>query len=226
MLWTVIKITKKINLLREKIDEIDKKILSLILEREKIVNEVGKEKHNSKTRIYVPERENNIFKKLSNFFPISFDEAKNLYTEIISFCRKKEDILTVYLLDSSFSILALKKFLGEYVEFKLFNSIDELFFETSKCNYIILPFSNELISFLKNSNFQIINSIIIENKIFFLLSTYYNTIENDEDNIYILSENKINDSSFKSDDIFFSKIKRKKLNTLNLSYKIVGFSNN
>ena len=66
MKW-VIKITGDINKLREEIDKIDKKIVELILNRMNIVHQVGVTKSKDNSRIYVPEREVDIYKKLSDF---------------------------------------------------------------------------------------------------------------------------------------------------------------
>lgn len=222
----VVEITKKIDILREKINKIDKEILSLVLKRQEIVAEIGIEKNNKKNRVYIPERENYIFKTLSNSSTLSFNEIKNLYTEIISFCRKSESILTIFLLNTSSSLLALKKIFGEYVQFELFNSTYDIFQNSFNCKYILLPLSEDLILFLKNSNFEIINSISIDNTVFFLISTYHNTIKNENDNLYILSTYPINNSSLKFNNLFFSKILRKNSDILNYLHKVVGFTNN
>ncbi|MGL4402718.1 MAG: chorismate mutase, partial [Fusobacteriaceae bacterium] len=50
--------------LRENIDSIDKQILELILKRVECVEKVGELKGKNNFRIYVPERENSIFKNL------------------------------------------------------------------------------------------------------------------------------------------------------------------
>ncbi|MGL4733153.1 MAG: chorismate mutase [Fusobacteriaceae bacterium] len=103
--------------LREKIDSIDKEILELILKRMECVEKVGELKGKNNFRIYVPERENSIFRNLhekgeeiGGKGKISQREIENIFTEIISFCRSKERKVKVYTEDYSCFFIARKIF--------------------------------------------------------------------------------------------------------------------
>ena len=50
--------------LRERVDELDEKILDLLNERMKLVKEIGLLKATSNTQIYRPERENYIIERI------------------------------------------------------------------------------------------------------------------------------------------------------------------
>lgn len=206
----MIKITKKIEDLRAEIDSIDKEIIQLIINRMNVVKEVGEVKKNTKGRVYVPERENEIFFKLSEKNQVSPQEVKNIYTEIISFCRKFENILDIGITEEKNSLLALKNILGTYTNPIFCNSTEEL----KDFNYIILPFSKNLLNLVENYSYKIINFSEINKEKFFLISKEENTltmknfysyyissepieifsVENikiDEKKYFIISENKI-----------------------------------
>ena len=62
-----------------------------------LVKEVGTVKESTNSRIYVPEREASIFNSLSENSSLTPKEIQNLYTEIISTCRRLENTLSVAL---------------------------------------------------------------------------------------------------------------------------------
>lgn len=203
----MIKITNKINDLRLKINKIDKNIMSLILERMNLVKEVGTVKESTNTRIYVPEREASIFNSLSENSSLTPKEVQNLYTEIISTCRRLENTLSVALLKDSNSSLALKKILGEYVNPVYFSNFEK--FITIQCdiNYLLTPFSKDMIEGLKNYNWFIVNTISIGHESFFLLSKYKNDIFTNNQYFYFLSDTSLDNSSVKiNENLYYSKI--------------------
>ncbi|MGL4403331.1 MAG: chorismate mutase, partial [Fusobacteriaceae bacterium] len=92
-------------------------ILELILKRVECVEKVGELKGKNNFRIYVPERENSIFKNLyevagktSKKEKISRGDIENIFTEIISFCRSKERKLKVCTEDYNCFFIAQKIF--------------------------------------------------------------------------------------------------------------------
>ncbi|WP_418965485.1 chorismate mutase, partial [Cetobacterium sp.] len=159
MKW-VIKITGDINKLRAEIDEVDKKIIELILKRMEIVHQVGLTKSKNKTRVYVPEREVAIYKRLSSFSNLSPKDIQSFYTEIISFCRKLEGILNVGVKADSISLLGVKKLFGEYVNPIFFNTFNELDLTSTK--YILSKFSKDMLDFLLENNWHVINKTEIQ----------------------------------------------------------------
>ena len=81
---------KDLIIVRDKIDSLDEKILSLLNERAGLAIEAGKAKKESIK--YKPARESNILNKLKeiNKGPLSNDQIISIYSEIISACRSTE----------------------------------------------------------------------------------------------------------------------------------------
>ncbi|MGL5971555.1 MAG: chorismate mutase [Cetobacterium sp.] len=166
-------------------DSIDNKIIELILRRMEVVHEVGLTKSEDNSRIYVPEREVAIYKKLSNLSEISPQDIGYFYTEIISFCRKLEGILDIAILDDSNSLIGLKKLFGEHVNpilIKDFNS-----FDSNSLKYILSPINSEVIDFIKANNWSFINKIVINNETLYLFSSYRNILIKNNDIIVTIS---------------------------------------
>ena len=194
MKW-VIKITGDINKLRAEIDEVDKKIIELILKRMEIVHQVGLTKSKNKTRVYVPEREVAIYKRLSSFSNLSPKDIQSFYTEIISFCRKLEGILNVGVKADSISLLGVKKLFGEYVNPIFFNTFNELDLTSTK--YILSKFSKDMLDFLLENNWHVINKTEIQGETLYLFSFYENSILKDDDIAVILSKEILSTNSIK-----------------------------
>lgn len=221
MKW-VIKITRDINKLREEIDKIDKKIVELILNRMNIVHQVGVTKSKDNSRIYVPEREVAIYKKLSDFSGLEADEIQSFYTEIISFCRKLEGILNVGIKYNALSLVGVKKIFGEYVNPVVIHQFEELNLESVK--YILTPLSKETIDFIEKNNWYIINKVNLNEEALYLFSSYNNSIFKDNDVTYILHNGIISKEYIKIDsDLFINLIPFKNLKDFeNLNIKILG----
>lgn len=167
----VIDISKRLNDLRQEINSLDNTIFSLLEQRAKVVKEVGELKKGTKTRVYVPEREAEIFDRLASQSTIlSKDMIKSIFTEIISACRSLEGILKVAILVDSSSEIALRNILGNFVESVPFTSMEELKKNIENFNYILLPSNNETNDFLKNSDaFIIANENKVKENVFLLL---------------------------------------------------------
>lgn len=221
MKW-VIKITRDINKLREEIDKIDKKIVELILNRMNIVHQVGVTKSKDNSRIYVPEREVAIYKRLSDFSGLKTNEIQSFYTEIISFCRKLEGILNVGIKYNALSLVGVKKIFGEYVNPIIINQFEELNLDSVK--YILTPFSKEIIDFIKKNNWYLINKVDLNDESLYLFSSYNNSIFKDNDTTYILHNNIISEKYIEIDsNLFINLIPFKNLKDLeNLNIKILG----
>lgn len=190
MKW-VIKITNDINILREKIDSIDKEIIKLILKRMEIVHQVGVTKSKDNSRIYVPEREIAIYKKLSVLSGISNKDISNFYTEIISFCRKLEGILDVAIKKDSYSLLGVKKLFGEHVNSIFVESFEDI---NTDIKYILAPFNKEILDFIQKKGWSVINRAHINNETLYLFSSFENKIFKDNDIAMILESTKLSDN--------------------------------
>lgn len=221
MKW-VIKITRDINKLREEIDIIDKKIVRLILDRMDIVRQVGLTKSKDNSRIYVPEREIAIYKKLSDFSGLTSTEIQSFYTEIISFCRKLEGTLNVGIKSNALSFIGIKKIFGEYVNPIVVNQFEELDLKSVK--YILSDFSTETLEFIEKNNWYLINKINLNSDTLYLFSSYNNSVFESNDITYVLYDDILSKEYIKiKPNLFVNLILFKNLeNFEKLNIKILG----
>lgn len=221
MKW-VIKITRDIKKLRKEIDIIDKKIVRLILDRMDIVHQVGLTKSKDNSRIYVPEREIAIYKKLSDFSGLTSTEIQSFYTEIISFCRKLEGTLNVGIKSNALSFIGIKKIFGEYVNPIVVNQFEELDLKSVK--YILSDFSTETLEFIEKNNWYLINKINLNSDTLYLFSSYNNSVFESNDITYVLYDDILSKEYIKiKPNLFVNLILFKNLeNFEKLNIKILG----
>ncbi|MGL6114837.1 chorismate mutase [Cetobacterium sp. SF1] len=202
----MVKITNNLSEIRAQIDKIDKEIIELIKKRISLVTKVGQIKAHTSERIYVPEREIEIFKSLGHNPPLTLETIKPIYTEIISTCRAYEDIFSVGVLDSPNSLLALKNFLGTQVNYTRFFDLNSLFFNYTDYDFILVPITNkDIILHIQNSPLTVINLLTIEEEFFFLLGKTPNNVNNNIFSIFISSFEM--DKSIKIQDFYLHFIK-------------------
>ena len=74
---------------REGIDDVDRRILDLLNERTKIVEEIGRIKHEQQMAIYEPKREDQVFRNVteSNRGPLPPEAVKRIFERIIDEMR-------------------------------------------------------------------------------------------------------------------------------------------
>lgn len=77
---------------RRKIDEIDKKLVELLNERSKCAIQIGKLKHDLDLRVYDPEREREILRRIKevNQGPLDDEGLQRLFERVIDECRRVE----------------------------------------------------------------------------------------------------------------------------------------
>ena len=75
---------------RERIDEVDRRLVALLNERTSIVEEVGQIKSTAGMRIYEPRREDQVFDNVTanNSGPLPHDAVKRIFERIIDEMRK------------------------------------------------------------------------------------------------------------------------------------------
>jgi chorismate mutase len=75
---------------RERIDEIDRRLVALLNERTSIVEEIGRTKREAELPIYEPRRETQVFENLTshNGGPLTEDGLKRIFERIIDEMRK------------------------------------------------------------------------------------------------------------------------------------------
>jgi chorismate mutase len=82
---------------RNKIDELDRRLVALLNERAQAAQEIGKLKRNTRMPIYEPDREKTIFENVrkANQGPLPDSELRKVYERIIDVMRniQKDEIV-------------------------------------------------------------------------------------------------------------------------------------
>jgi chorismate mutase len=75
---------------RERIDEIDRRLVEMLNERTAIVEEIGRVKREAKLPIYEPKRESEVFDNITshNRGPLTGDGVKRIFERIIDEMRR------------------------------------------------------------------------------------------------------------------------------------------
>jgi chorismate mutase len=81
---------KALAVCRERIDEIDRRLVALLNERTTIVEEIGRVKKEADLAIYEPKRESQVFDNISshNGGPLTADRLKRIFERIIDEMRR------------------------------------------------------------------------------------------------------------------------------------------
>ncbi|MEK7828525.1 MAG: chorismate mutase, partial [Deltaproteobacteria bacterium] len=137
--------SKKLKEIRSKIDLIDDKILELLNKRAALVVEAGKVKREGKREIYAPEREKEIYKRLSknNKGPFPNQALKNVFREIMSASLSLEKPIKVAFLGpkATFTHLACMQHFGMSTDFIPKKDIADVFDEVERggADYGVVP---------------------------------------------------------------------------------------
>jgi chorismate mutase-like protein len=77
---------------RRKIDEIDTQLVQLLNERSKCAIQIGKLKHDLNLRVYDPDREREILRRIKEVNPGPLDDEglQRLFERVIDECRRVE----------------------------------------------------------------------------------------------------------------------------------------
>ncbi|MBF0512360.1 MAG: prephenate dehydratase [Candidatus Omnitrophica bacterium] len=136
--------------LRQKIDELDSKIVDLLNNRAAITLAIGKEKIKNKKPIYSPEREKDVLERIKtlNKGPIQNDAVEAIYREIMSASLNLEKPLRIAYMgpEATFSHLASLKRFGSSVEHVPYENVAEVFskVECGDCDYGLVPIENSI----------------------------------------------------------------------------------
>ncbi len=140
--------TDRLQQLRQHIDDVDGRILDLLGERGRLVQQVGELKHSENASVYRPERESQILQRLRdrNPGPLSGDAIAAIYREVISACRNLERRLRIGFLGpvGTFSEQAARRQFGSSVEAVACATIDEVFraAEAGTVDFGVVPVEN------------------------------------------------------------------------------------
>ncbi|MFQ5464573.1 MAG: prephenate dehydratase [Thermodesulfobacteriota bacterium] len=134
--------------LREEIDAIDLEILRLLNKRAKVVIDVGRAKTRGKQEYYVPERELEIYRRLTqkNTGPFPSGAVKNVFREVISACLALEKPLKIAFLGpvATFTHQACMQHFGLSGEFIAKKDIADVFLdvESGRAEFGVVPVEN------------------------------------------------------------------------------------
>lgn len=141
---------KTIPEVRQRIDEIDDTVLTLLKERLDCAEMIGGLKKESARSTWDPRREREIFERLLADNGEKFPEKalKSIFHEIITACRLAQQSEKVAFLgpEATFTHLAGVRFFGQTAEYKAVETIDEIFREVEKgrVQYGIVPVENSI----------------------------------------------------------------------------------
>ncbi|MFQ5457133.1 MAG: prephenate dehydratase [Myxococcota bacterium] len=140
--------SKEIQALRAQIDEADLSILKLLNARARLASEIGRIKSRSKRTVYIPGREQEIFKRLieANEGPFPSEGVRSVFREIVSASRALEQPLRVAYFgpEATFTHLASLRQFGASAEHLPRTSIADVFdaVERRQADYGVVPVEN------------------------------------------------------------------------------------
>jgi chorismate mutase/prephenate dehydratase len=136
--------------LRNEIDRIDRKLITLLNKRGGVSSRIGEIKKEREQSIYAPDRESKVYEGISakNTGPMKDELIRNIYREIMSACLALEKPLNIAYLGPEFTFThqaAMKKF-GSSVNYLSCDSIGEVFTEVERGNadYGVVPIENSI----------------------------------------------------------------------------------
>ena len=160
--------------MRNKIDILDRKLISLLNLRAEITKEIGKEKINTGKSIYSPEREMQVLRKITslNKGPLKISALEAIYREIMSASLALEKLLKVAYMgpQASFSNLAALKRFGSQMNYVACGGIPEVFLEVERgaADYGVVPVENSIegavthtLDMLVDSDLKICSQVIL-----------------------------------------------------------------
>jgi len=137
-----------IETIRARIDEINLKILRLVSLRASLASEIGRLKHNGGGEVYQPVRERQVIEKMiaENQGPLTDEQVKRIFIEIISACRALEHAPRVAFLgpEHTYSHEAARMRFGASVDFAPQPSFASVFneVENGRADFGVVPVEN------------------------------------------------------------------------------------
>lgn len=134
--------------LRKKIDQIDEKIVELLNHRASVAQQIGEAKSLENTEVYVPSREKQIIRRVSNLNrgPLPEKAIHSIYREILSASRSVEAPIRVAYLgpQATFTHMAAREKFGSLTDFVPQASIADVFQEVrqGRADYGVVPIEN------------------------------------------------------------------------------------
>lgn len=150
--------------LRQKIDELDRKIVQLLNDRTQLVLEIGKLKSKEGQATYAPDRETEIYQKIDEIAkgPLPKEAVKSIYREVMSAALALERPLTIAYLgpEATFTHLASISKFGSSVSYVPAATISEVFQEVDqkRADYGVIPVENSIEGAVSHSLDRFIDS--------------------------------------------------------------------
>ncbi len=133
---------------RRRIDEIDAQVLALLSERACAAKKIGEQKARSDDNTFVPTREKQIYARLKelNEGPLSDEDVRAVFREVISACRRLEEPISVAFLgpEGTFTHVAAYDIFGHAARYLPGRTISSVFaaVETGRANCGVVPIEN------------------------------------------------------------------------------------
>lgn len=134
--------------LRDKIDSIDREIILKLNERVRLASEVARAKSKARLPIYIPEREEQVFRKLEalNAGPLPPKALRHIYREIISAMIALEHPMRIAYLgpEGSYTEQAARKNFGSSLDYRPVPGIADVFaaVEQGEVDHGVIPIEN------------------------------------------------------------------------------------
>lgn len=134
--------------LRRRIDEIDARLLEMLIERARVAEEIGQAKEAGERAVYAPAREAELLRALvaDDPAPLTPESVEAVFREIVSACRGLQQVPTIAFLgpEHTFTHLAARKRFGHRAEFIPVGSIGDVFdrVERKQVDFGVAPIQN------------------------------------------------------------------------------------
>jgi chorismate mutase/prephenate dehydratase len=155
--------------LRQRIDEVDRKLIDLISERAGLAAAIAevKKDNGEEGSCYRPEREAGVLRRVieANPGPLSDEELARLFREIMSACLALEQPLSIAYLgpEGTFTQAAALKHFGHSVTTVAHAGIDQVFSEVQSgaCHYGVVPVENSIEGVVNHTLDMLLNSSLV-----------------------------------------------------------------
>lgn len=141
---------QEMNAVREKLDELDERLVLLINDRARLVQQIGKVKAAAGLQVYVPDRERKVLDRVKklNRGPLDNRAIQLIYRELMSASLVLEKTPRIAILGpkGSYSHMAGRRKFGLSVEFELVASIAAVFDEVQRghAEFGLVPVENSI----------------------------------------------------------------------------------